>query len=245
MGICRFSIPCGRVAQIRRADKERCVKMADVIRKSSVKILVSTSEDVNAEYVWTNCINEAEGGNYFKIKVGNNACYVRVRFADTNFCRNYSDPSRSIKRYQIRDDDQFLVMSKHYRKKCGGLKPYSRGGELVYDVELIRTNQMWGEFWACWDFPTHYVRWEIVLSVIGIVLGAVSLFCSVFHRQTVGFGCPCGERIRTSEQCQMSEPQETVEVSRRCFPLPTDRLPHRAVALRRMGWRLSMARQAG
>ena len=210
--MCRFPISRGEAVRGRCADRERYVEMADVIHKSNVKILVATVEEVSAEYVWTNCIDEEEGGNYFKIKVGNKACYVRVRFADENFCRNYSDPSRYIRRYQIRDDDRFIVMSKHYRKKCGGLKSYSRSDGLVYDVEIIRTNQTWGEFWACWDFPTHYVRWEIILSGIGIALGVISLLCSVFSRQPVVVGCSCGKQIHTSTQHRASELSKTMPV---------------------------------
>lgn len=186
--------------------------MVDVIRKSNVKILVATSEDVNAEYVWTNCIDEEEGGNYFKIKIGGKSCYVRVRFADKNFCRNYSDPSHCIRRYQIQDSDQFIVMPKHYRKKCGGVKSYLSGNKQVYDVEIIRVNQTRGEFMACWDFPTHYVRWEIILSFIGVVLGAISLFCTLFHRQPDVSASSCDE-IRSSPQGQMSESLKTVGAS--------------------------------
>ena len=154
--------------------------MSMVIHNSDVKILASTAEEISAEYVWTNCIDDTMGARYFRITIdGRQSCIVRALFADKNFRRNYSKGPRC----RIEDDDKYIVMSAHYRRKLGGLETTIIDHQIhTVDFEEV----IFGWLRASLYFPTPYACISSWLGVAGGVFGLLSLVLSV-----ISLFCKC------------------------------------------------------
>lgn len=147
--------------------------MAKVIRRSNVKILASTVEEISAEYIWTNCIEDAGSNRYYRVKINDgDSCIVRVLFADANFCCRYSD--ESSRRYKISNKDSYIVLSAHYRREFGGVKTYLND-KKVHCIDFKRVNKIWGLILASWHFPVLQTWLSLMLGLLSLALGVISI----------------------------------------------------------------------
>mgnify|MGYP003316180742 CR=1 FL=1 len=152
--------------------------MPKVIHQSDVKILASTAEEISAEYIWTNCIEDAGGNRYYRMTIdGGASCVVRVLFADENFCQRYS--AETSRRYKIKKEDRYVVMSAHYRREFGGVNTYlsdkKHGTEKLHRIDFKRVNKIWGLLLASWHFPVLQTWLSIILGLLSLALGVISI----------------------------------------------------------------------
>ena len=151
--------------------------MRKEIRKSDVKILAANKSEIGAEYVWTNCIDESEGGRYFNLSIdGKKSRVVRMLFADSNFIKNYFEDSRYPERKDL-VKEQYIVMSGHYRRVYGGLVTYfdPKGKDNTKHTVVIDRAWFLGFWRASSHFPNICACMSVWLGVVGVIIGLLSL----------------------------------------------------------------------
>lgn len=154
-------------------------EMSKVIIKTDVKILAVDRSEIGAEYVWTNCIDESEGGKYFNLSIDGKSRVVRMLFADRNFIKDYFENPKYHQRKQ-HEREPYVIMSGHYRRVYGGLVTCFDPKWNNNTNHTVVIDRAWFlGFWrASSHFPNICACLSVWLGVTGVIISLLSLIPS-------------------------------------------------------------------
>ena len=145
---------------------------------NDVKVLACLASDIDASYIWSNCISLGQANRFFRVRVDDGEwIVVRILYASENFKRRYSKDGHG--RAPIIKDDQFIVLSEHYRSRLGIEGTSFKTGRR-YKLELKQCR--WFEFggWrAASVSPNPFLRQSVFLAWVSLGLGIVSLLLAL------------------------------------------------------------------
>ena len=141
---------------------------------NDVKVLACLASDIDASYIWSNCISPGQANHFFRVRVDDGEwIVVRILYASENFKRRYSKDGHG--RAPIIKDDQFIILSEHYRCRLG-IEGTSFETGRKYKLELKPCR--WFEFRglrAASVSPNPFLRQSVFLAWVSLGLGILSL----------------------------------------------------------------------
>lgn len=144
------------------------------MESNDVKVLACLASDIDASYIWSNCISLGQANHFFRVRVDDGEwVVVRILYASKNFKRRYSKDGRAL----ITEDDRFIVLSEHYRCRLGIEGTSFRTGRK-YKLEL-KPCRWFGEWRAASVSPNPFLRQSVFLAWVSLGLGIVSLLLAL------------------------------------------------------------------
>lgn len=143
---------------------------------NDVKVLACLASDIDASYIWSNCISLGQANHFFRVRVDDGEwVVVRILYASKNFKRRYSKDGRAL----ITEDDRFIVLSEHYRCRLGIEGTSFRTGRK-YKLELKPCRWFeFGEWRAASVSPNPFLRQSVFLAWVSLGLGILSLLLAL------------------------------------------------------------------
>ena len=145
---------------------------------NDVNVLACLASDIDASYIWSNCISLGQSNRFFRVRVDDGEwIVVRILYASENFIRRYSKDGRA----PITEDDQFIVLSEHYRCRLGieGTS-FKTGKKYKLEFKPCRWFEF-GEWRAASVSPNPFLRLSVYLAWISLVLGVLSVAPSLWE----------------------------------------------------------------